>query len=507
MTRHRWTPESLDALRRLYPGHTPQPLTADGPEWALRGKLAAHSFFTQVKPEHEQQMVDFILQQIAEAKSAAVQEPVAWRTFDGEGGYDYRTYDMNESYAKEWNERNPNHKGWVEPLYTTPPAQPAPVALRDALAGALSSVYVCGRVWDAWSVGTMTEDDFQPAAECDEVLDSLVEAVAKATPPAAQPAPVQEPTLPELSDPEDCRAWCPRCDGTRDEVQMSDSSPDAHEVTVNCRHCDGAGTLYAAYTGVVRELAKQHEAYSKACGEIYFSNLAVVAPTEATHTQPANVPEGCTPADAAMLRRANHALAAENDALRAQAEKVAIEYTPGEWFDATTVDLMESFYLSRLPVIREAARAHGYAIGMHGSMRRDMDLIAVPWREGASDADTLAEAIQKAACGITQSKYQWERKPAGRVAISMPICWTHRHGVASDGHIDLSVVAQPVAPLTADDILEPKNGALWRVEWWNESCRMMLPSGMGLYAVHHKNGTLQFTLRRITAPEQKGSTK
>jgi hypothetical protein len=77
---------------------------------------------------------------------------------------------------------------------TTPPAaQPAvpklePVALRDALAGALSSVYVCGRVWDAWSVGTMTEDDFQPAAECDEVLDSLVEAIAKATPPAAQPA-------------------------------------------------------------------------------------------------------------------------------------------------------------------------------------------------------------------------------------------------------------------------------------------------------------------------------
>jgi hypothetical protein len=55
-----------------------------------------------------------------------VQEPVAWRTFDGEGGYDYRTYEMNEGYAKEWNERNPKHKGWVEPLYTTPPAQPAP---------------------------------------------------------------------------------------------------------------------------------------------------------------------------------------------------------------------------------------------------------------------------------------------------------------------------------------------------------------------------------------------
>ena len=49
------------------------------------------------------------------------QEPVAWRTFDGEGGYDYRSYEMNETYDKEWSERNPNHKGWVEPLYTAPP--------------------------------------------------------------------------------------------------------------------------------------------------------------------------------------------------------------------------------------------------------------------------------------------------------------------------------------------------------------------------------------------------
>jgi hypothetical protein len=50
---------------------------------------------------------------------------VAWRTFDGEGGYDYRTYENNEDYANEWDKRNPKHKGWVEPLYTTPPQQEA----------------------------------------------------------------------------------------------------------------------------------------------------------------------------------------------------------------------------------------------------------------------------------------------------------------------------------------------------------------------------------------------
>jgi len=50
-------------------------------------------------------------------------EPVAWRTFDGEGGYDYRDYEMNENYDKEWAKRNPNHQGWVEPLYAAPPKQ------------------------------------------------------------------------------------------------------------------------------------------------------------------------------------------------------------------------------------------------------------------------------------------------------------------------------------------------------------------------------------------------
>jgi hypothetical protein len=56
---------------------------------------------------------------IAELES---QEPVAvaWRTFDGEGGYEYRAYEENESYADDWNKRNPNHKGWVDPLYTAP---------------------------------------------------------------------------------------------------------------------------------------------------------------------------------------------------------------------------------------------------------------------------------------------------------------------------------------------------------------------------------------------------
>jgi hypothetical protein len=67
---------------------------------------------------------------IAELES---QEPVAWRTFDGEGGYDYRSYEDNESYADDWNKRNPKHVGWVDELYThSPQPEQEPVAWMDA---------------------------------------------------------------------------------------------------------------------------------------------------------------------------------------------------------------------------------------------------------------------------------------------------------------------------------------------------------------------------------------
>ncbi len=57
-------------------------------------------------------------------------EPAAWRTFDGEGGYEYRSYELNEGYGAEWLKRNPNHKGWVELLY----ADPTPCQTCEALA-------------------------------------------------------------------------------------------------------------------------------------------------------------------------------------------------------------------------------------------------------------------------------------------------------------------------------------------------------------------------------------
>jgi len=129
------------------------------------------------------------------------------------------------------------------------------------------------------------------------------------------------------------------------------------------------------------------------------------------------------------------------EAAQFQAQQAEIDYVPGTWFKSQSVDQTQAFYLSRLPAIREAAREHGYAIGVHGSTRRDFDLIAMQWREGASDKDTLAHAIAMAACGIDrQGAYEWEEKGAGRVACSIPICWTPHPSEVGAGHIDLSLI-------------------------------------------------------------------
>jgi hypothetical protein len=46
-------------------------------------------------------------------------------------------------------------------------------------------------------------------------------------------------------------------------------------------------------------------------------------------------------------------------------------------------------YVAMIPPLTEAARDVGYALAVHGSMGRDLDLIAVPWTEQAVSAEAL----------------------------------------------------------------------------------------------------------------------
>lgn len=64
-------------------------------------------------------------------KSYLSNDPVAWRIFDGEGGYDYVTIDDDTlSYRDDWmkHHTSPIYKDWIKPLYLRPQVDNASVA-------------------------------------------------------------------------------------------------------------------------------------------------------------------------------------------------------------------------------------------------------------------------------------------------------------------------------------------------------------------------------------------
>lgn len=74
-------------------------------------------------------------------------------------------------------------------------------------------------------------------------------------------------------------------------------------------------------------------------------------------------------------------------------------------------------YAWMIPYVTRISRRHGYAIGVHGSMGRDLDLIAVPWVEDANDpGDLLAEicsVLQGSLVPESDGVFHWN-KPHGR---------------------------------------------------------------------------------------------
>ncbi len=98
-----------------------------------------------------------------------------------------------------------------------------------------------------------------------------------------------------------------------------------------------------------------------------------------------------------------------------------------------------------LDPMRLAARGAGYALTVHGTQARDIDLVAIPWTLGAASADHLVDRLCGVIAGVTGRALrsgQWTDKPHGRLAITII------HG-GHDAEIDLSVM--PRAPGDGDD--------------------------------------------------------
>jgi hypothetical protein len=99
-----------------------------------------------------------------------------------------------------------------------------------------------------------------------------------------------------------------------------------------------------------------------------------------------------------------------------------------------------SVYNELIGPIRQVAKKFGYAIGLHGSLARDIDLIAVPWTEDAVDPEILATGISYVVKAFNKDSYMRMHgpehdkppKPHGR------LCWSIF--ATSITYIDLSVM-------------------------------------------------------------------
>lgn len=108
-------------------------------------------------------------------------------------------------------------------------------------------------------------------------------------------------------------------------------------------------------------------------------------------------------------------------------------------------DALPLGYVSLLPALIRVAKAKGYALAVHGSMRRDLDLVAVPWTDEAAPAVEVAEAIIRASGGFLSERPAKEVHPEGWPGTRDPaqkphgrLAWSIHLG--GGPYIDLSVM-------------------------------------------------------------------
>lgn len=106
----------------------------------------------------------------------------------------------------------------------------------------------------------------------------------------------------------------------------------------------------------------------------------------------------------------------------------------------------EDLTIGVLYVIKKVARSYGYAVAWHGSLARDLDLIAVPWTAEAAPVETMVAAVKAAIGGeYTPGQDNPSRRAHGRLAYALNLFPTGQY-------VDLSVMP-PVASI-ADSTAE-----------------------------------------------------
>jgi len=97
-----------------------------------------------------------------------------------------------------------------------------------------------------------------------------------------------------------------------------------------------------------------------------------------------------------------------------------------------------AFYACIWDDLRNAAISCGWALGLHGSLSSDMDIMAMPWTEDATPVTDMIIALSDCFSGENPFKKKHciphKGKPNGRVVYTISI-W-------ADFYLDINVIEQ-----------------------------------------------------------------
>lgn len=102
---------------------------------------------------------------------------------------------------------------------------------------------------------------------------------------------------------------------------------------------------------------------------------------------------------------------------------------------AVTCNGRPAFYASMYEDIRNCAMNLGWAVALHGSLKSDMDIMAMPWTKEATNFETLVAGICALFDDNELSRYKnidYLTKPHGRIVATIPI-W-------EDFYLDISTM-------------------------------------------------------------------
>lgn len=106
--------------------------------------------------------------------------------------------------------------------------------------------------------------------------------------------------------------------------------------------------------------------------------------------------------------------------------------------EAVTCNGRATFYAAMWDDIRQCAMDCGWAVGLHGSLNADMDIMAMPWTNDAVSFGVLVHKIDQLFSGENSfgGFITFDEKPHGRIVATIPI-W-------ADFYLDISAMPEPL---------------------------------------------------------------